>query len=193
MPRPVVPIFPCPRFFFRPLIHGPMVWQNKVRLFGEMKSSPCSDFSSSQALNLFHQPDWVHNSSSRNQAGNIRPQNSRGDQMQNIFFFSDLHRVTRVVSPLCSQDPIRLRCHYIQNFSLSLIPPLKAQNDRDARLQRPTLVYSNPRDFISVGLRRFRPSKIRGVRMDCLILRQSSKRYSGHSVATISTSAPSAT
>jgi hypothetical protein len=102
-----------PPFSFRPLIHGPIMRQNKVRLFGEMKSSPCSDFSSSQALNLFHQPDWVHNGSSRNQTGNIRTQNSRRDQMQNIFFFSDLYRVTRIVSSLRSQDPIRLRCHYI--------------------------------------------------------------------------------
>jgi hypothetical protein len=102
-----------PPFFFRTLIHGSMMWQNQVSLFGEMKSSSCPDFSSSQALNLFDQPDWIHNGSSRNQPGNIRTQNSRRNQMQNIFFFSDLYRVTRVISSLRSQDPIRLRCHYI--------------------------------------------------------------------------------
>jgi len=44
--------------------------------------------------------------------------------------------VAGIIAPLGAKDPVRLPGHHIEDFSFSLVPPLKAENNRNVRLQR---------------------------------------------------------
>jgi len=50
--------------------------------------------------------------------------------MEDVFFLTDFHRVAGIVPPLGTKDPISLSGHDIEDFSLSLIPPLETKNNR---------------------------------------------------------------
>ena len=56
--------------------------------------------------------------------------------MQDIFFTANFHGVAGVVAALGTKDPVRFPRHHIQDFSLSLIPPLQPENNRDFGFQR---------------------------------------------------------
>ena len=179
--------------FFESLIHRAVMRENKMCLRRQMQTTTGADPPLRQSLNFFDQPRRVNHRTTRNQTGNFSAQDSRRNKVQNVLLLADFNRMPGIIPPLRPQDPIRLRRHHIEDFTLPFVSPLETENYRDGGLQRPMLVYSKPREIISAGLSRFRPSNILGVLIKVLILLQSSKRYSGHSVAIISTSAPSAT
>ena len=192
-PPPCRANFSVSSTFFESLIHRPVMRENKMCLRRQMQTTTGTDPSLCQSLNFFDQTRGIDHRSTRDQAGNFSSQNSRGNKVQNILLLADFNRMPGIIPSLRPQNPIRLRRHHIKDFTLPFVSPLETENDRDGGLQRPMLVYSKPREIISSGLSRFRPSNILGVLIKVLILLQSSKRYSGHSVAIISTSAPSAT
>ena len=55
--------------------------------------------------------------------------------MQDVLFAANLHGVTGIVAALGTEDPIGLPGHDIEDFSFSLIPPLKAEYDGDVGFQ----------------------------------------------------------
>jgi len=56
--------------------------------------------------------------------------------MEDVFLSADLDGVTGIVATLGAKDPVRLPGHHIKDFSFPLVPPLKAENNRNVRLQR---------------------------------------------------------
>ena len=74
---------------------------------------PCKDPSAGQPFDFLDETGRIHHRTAGNQTGNLRPQNTGRNKMQNILFPSDFHCVSRIVASLGSQNPIGLRCHDI--------------------------------------------------------------------------------
>jgi hypothetical protein len=109
--------------------------KDEMGLGRQKEPIPRLDPTPHQPLDFLDEAGGIHHRPAGNQAGNFGPQNSRGHQMENVFLVADFNRVARIVAPLGTQNPVGLGRHDIQYLSLSLISPLKTEDNCNACAQ----------------------------------------------------------
>ena len=103
-----------------------MVGQHQMGLCGQMETPLRADPPLMQALDLRNQTGRVDDRPAGNEAGDPGTKNAGRDQVQDVLLATNLHGVTGVVAALGTEDPVRLPCHHIEDFSFPFVPPLKA-------------------------------------------------------------------
>lgn len=129
-----------PDLFFAALLFGtpidrPVMRQHQMGLGGKMKTASRANSPFMQSADFGNQTRRIHHRPSGNETGNAGTENSRGYEVKNIFFPTDLHGVAGIVPPLRAENPVGLPRHHVKNLAFPLIPPLEAENNGNAGFQ----------------------------------------------------------
>ena len=133
-----------------------MVGQNEMGLSGQKKTSTGANPALMQAVNFGNQSGGIHHGPPGDQARDSGSQDSRRDQMEDVFFPSDFHRVSRIIASLRAEDPVSFPGHDIEDFSFPLIPPLETQDNRNVCSQKSLQRKKEPISYPAAGRQRRR-------------------------------------
>src|SRR2546423_1152591 len=82
-----------------------------------------------QSLDLLHQRDWIDDDAVADDASFAAPQNSRGDQMENVFRAAMNDSVAGVIPALAPDHDVRLGGKHIDDFAFAFVAPLRADEN----------------------------------------------------------------
>jgi glutaredoxin-related protein len=106
-----------------------VVRQNKVSAIANEQVLINSDSQFAQTVDLRDERDRVDNNAISNHAGFAAPEDSRWDQMQNIFDAAMNDCVAGIVAALTADNDVCLGSKDVDDFPLALISPLHANQD----------------------------------------------------------------
>src|SRR4051794_23235995 len=78
------------------------------------------------SLDFVHQPDGINHHTVADDAYLVLAQNARRNQVQNVFFFSDVNRVTGIIAALGPHNDIGVLRQDVNDLSFSFVAPLGA-------------------------------------------------------------------
>ncbi len=105
-----------------------MVGKQHVGPAGDPEAISNVDTHLLQLLDFVHQFTQVHHHSRSDQTSSILMENAGGYEVKNEFLAVHDNRVTSVIPPLISNNPIRFSSKSIRQFSFAFVSPLCSNN-----------------------------------------------------------------
>jgi hypothetical protein len=107
-----------------------MIRENQVRGIAHQQIAPDLDSQVSQSIDLLDQRNGINDDAIPDHTHFAAAQNSRRNQMQNIFLPAMNDSMAGVVTPLASHNNIGVGDEDVDDFPLSFVAPLRADQDR---------------------------------------------------------------
>ena len=110
-------------------VEQPVIRQHQMRAIADEQVLADVDAELAQSFDLAHQRYRIDNHAVADDATLAAPQNSRRNEMQNIFRPAMNHGMAGVVPALAAHDDVRVRREHVDDLALAFIAPLRADQN----------------------------------------------------------------
>ena len=108
-----------------------MIGHDQVGVVADEQPALHFDLQAFELADFDEEGDGIDDDPVADQAVDVGVEDPRGDQVEDVLLLADVHRVAGVGPALVARDDVDLLAEMVDDFSLTLVAPLGADNDRD--------------------------------------------------------------